>query len=95
MNTHTSNLGEVSDIATCIGIISSRMKEDDDFAWNWHSNIAMCNYDAGATRDQANEGAARFMQLAFGVDVRSFNQWKWLQERKEMLSRVGKDNYED
>lgn len=46
------------------------LREDLDYAWTWHCNIAMMAFDAGCPHDAANEGAARFMQLLAGVDTR-------------------------
>lgn len=49
--------------------LSKAMKEDRSYAWSWHCNIAVMAQDAGATHEISNEGAARFMKLAFGVDT--------------------------
>lgn len=46
------------------------LRDDLDYAWSWHCNVAMTAYDAGCPHDVANEGAARFMQLLAGVDTR-------------------------
>ncbi|MGM0377052.1 MAG: hypothetical protein ACQEQ0_09765 [Bacteroidota bacterium] len=45
------------------------MKKDPDYAHSWHANISVMMQDAGCARDIANDGASRFMKLAFGVDV--------------------------
>ena len=50
--------------------LSKALRDDLDYAWAWHCNIAMSAYDAGCPHDVANEGAARFMQLLAGVDTR-------------------------
>jgi hypothetical protein len=59
--------------------IGSAMKEDPEFAWCWHSNIAMVAVDAGAKPIEANQQAADFMLRAFGVDVRKSGEWKSLE----------------
>ena len=50
--------------------LSKALRDDLDYAWSWHCNVAMTAYDAGCPHDVANEGAARFMQVLAGVDTR-------------------------
>lgn len=52
------------------------MQNDNDWAWTWHCTIAMAAIEAGASPIKANEQAADFMRHAFGVDVRTFAQWR-------------------
>ena len=52
-----------------IQVLSRCMREDYDLAWGWHCNIAVMAQDAGASHAVSNDGAARFMKLAFGVDT--------------------------
>lgn len=47
--------------------LSDAMNADPDYAWGWHCNLAMMAVDAGAPHKEANEGAAGFMWLTFGV----------------------------
>ena len=47
------------------------LKADPDYAWAWHSNIAMAAVDEGMEREAANRAAARFMKNCFGVDTLS------------------------
>ena len=54
-----------------VGKLCKSLREDLDYAWTWHCNIAMTAFDAGCPNDVANEGAARFMQLLAGVDTRN------------------------
>lgn len=49
--------------------LSEAMKKDPDYAHSWHANISMMFQDAGCNRDIANDGASRFMKLAFNVDI--------------------------
>ena len=51
-------------------------RADPDFARTWHDNLAMSFFDAQIHADGAfshhevaNDGAARFMRLAFDVDT--------------------------
>lgn len=58
-------------------VLSYALKKDPEYAWSWHCNIAMNAYDAAnraklnptETHKIANEYAASFMRLAFGVDT--------------------------
>jgi len=58
------------DVSKAYNVLRKAIQEDPAYAWSWHCNIAMCCQDAGATHTSANEGAARFMKLAFDVDSR-------------------------
>lgn len=49
--------------------LKQAIQEDSEYAWSWHCNIAMMAKDAGASHKVGNDGAARFMQLCFGVDT--------------------------
>ena len=72
------------------------MQEDPELAWAWQCSIAVCFMDEGGSHRQANEAAARFMKLAFDVDVKEFDEWKrftsvWAEEakrREEPLSKL-------
>ena len=50
-------------------ILSEAMRDDPDYAEGWHDNIAVMMQDAGASHEVSNDGAARFMKLAFGVET--------------------------
>lgn len=63
--------------AACISVLTAEMLKDEDYAWTWHCNIAVCFMDEGGTHRQANQAAARFMKLAFGIDVTTFDAWKY------------------
>ena len=54
-------------IAKAVKTLSEAMENDPDYAHGWHCNLAVCAQDAGATYDQGNDTASRFMKLAFGV----------------------------
>ena len=56
-------------IKNCMDILSKAMKEDYEYAWGWHYNIAMSFYDEGANHEQANKAASRFMKIAFDIDT--------------------------
>ncbi len=43
--------------------------EDPGYAWSWHCNLAMSAYDEGLPKPAANRSAARFMSLAFDIDM--------------------------
>lgn len=45
------------------------LQSDDGFAIGWHANIAMSAYDEGVSYETSQKIAARFMKIAFDVDV--------------------------
>ncbi len=63
-----------------VGKLCKSLREDLDYAWTWHCNIAMAAFDAGCPHDVANEGAARFMQLLAGVDTREHPAFQGTQD---------------
>lgn len=62
-------------IKKALDLLSEAMREDDDYAWGWHCNIAMAFVDAGGDEAIANKASALFMKNCFGVDVKKFSQW--------------------
>ena len=72
----------VSGLVECL---SQAMQNDQDLAWVWHCNIAAGLLYEGVDHKTANLAAARFMSIAFGVDMTSFKEWKrfdWVACRK-------------
>ena len=56
-------------VKKAMDILRKAMKKDPAYAYGWHCNIARMMQDAGASHEIANDGAARFMKLAFDVDT--------------------------
>ena len=56
------------------------IQEDEDYAWTWHCNVAMAVFDQDVDLETSNKAAARFMQLAFDVDVTETVMWNHLKE---------------
>lgn len=56
-------------IHDAIQTLSQAMQFDSNLAWAWHCNIAIMVQDAGVSHKVSNDGAARFMRLAFHVDT--------------------------
>lgn len=60
--------------AEAVRTLSEAFRDDPDYAYSWHSNIAMAMLDSLDTNDfdkahkACNEGARRFMKLAFDVE---------------------------
>lgn len=50
--------------------LKQEMKNDPDYAWGWHCNIACLLLDEGVDHSKANNRAASFMKLAFDVDTK-------------------------
>ena len=65
----SANQNKPKHTAEAMAILSSAIRDDAGYAWGWHCNIAMAFVDEGATYDQANKAAARFMSLCFGADT--------------------------
>lgn len=57
------------EIENAIKTLSNAMNTDPDYARSWYDNISVMMQDAGCERDIANDGASRFMKLAFKIDV--------------------------
>ncbi len=57
----------IQSVESALHTLSSAMRADPHYARGWHDNIAVMMQDAGADYDVSNDGAARFMKLAFGV----------------------------
>jgi hypothetical protein len=59
------------DVLSAMAILSKTMEEDQSYAWAWASTVAVAVHDAGADYLVAVHGAAKFLRIAFGVDVSS------------------------
>jgi len=57
------------DTSTAYETLKSAFSDDEDYAWAWHCNIAMCAYDEGVAHGKANVIAARVMRTLFHVDT--------------------------
>jgi len=62
------------EVTEAMDTMRAAFKEDPNFAYTWHCNIAMACYDSmgdelphDRSLDIANEAASKFMKLAFGV----------------------------
>jgi len=49
--------------------LKQAFKDDPEYAWAWHCNLAMAAYDEGLPKPAANRSAARFMSIAFDIDM--------------------------
>ncbi len=63
-------------IASAFETLKQAMNDDAGYAWSWQCNLAMSYYDEGATHEQANKAASRFMRLAFDIDITKHPEWK-------------------
>ena len=64
-----------SPVSKLVSCLSQRMQNDQDLAWTWHCNIVAASLDEDVDHETANRAAARFMSVAFGVDVTAFDEW--------------------
>lgn len=51
------------------------MKDDTEYAWGWHCNIAMPAYDSGISPIAANLASARIMKHLFDIDITQNPNW--------------------
>ena len=56
-------------VEEAMDVLKQAMKDDPDYAWSWHCNIAVMMQDVGVSHTVSNKGAANFMRLAFDVDT--------------------------
>jgi hypothetical protein len=56
-------------IKEAITTLREAFHNDPEYAWSWHCNLAMSAYDEGLCKPAANRAAARFMRLAFDIDM--------------------------
>jgi hypothetical protein len=49
--------------------LKKAFENEPDYAWGWQCNLAMSAYDEGLSKPKANLAAARFMKLAFNIDM--------------------------
>lgn len=57
------------EIKNALDVLSNAMKNDSEYAWTWHCNLAMMAVDAGAGYKEANERASSFMLGLFGINT--------------------------
>ena len=56
------------DVPAAMRTVIAAMKDDPEYAWSWHCNVAMAFVDEGGDRYTANQAAARFMRALAGVE---------------------------
>lgn len=64
-----------SDIAA-LRTLTSKLRNNRDFAWFWHCSIAGAIQLAGIDHKTANLAAANYMQREFSIDVTRFPEWQ-------------------
>lgn len=66
----TPNPEHPTDAFAAWAVFKRLMREDADYAWAWHCNIAVPIMDAiSATHEQANVAAAHLMSHLFEYDI--------------------------
>ena|SRR6186997_922969 len=64
------------DLETCFNVIRQQVHDDHDYAWGFHSNLAVPMMDACMIdHRQANVSAALIMAQLFGVDMTRNKNW--------------------
>jgi hypothetical protein len=49
--------------------LANEIRNDPMYAWSWHCSLAMTAHDEGLDKPAANRASARFMKMAFDVDM--------------------------
>lgn len=76
----------VTGLSQAFATLMTHMHDDPEYAWAWQCNLAMAFMDTTPStmedRHQiANEGAARFMQVCFKIDITKHEHYVGLQKR--------------
>ena len=75
---------EAITVTDAFNVLQKYMQDDKDYAWSWHCNIAMVAVDAGANHIEANIRTGDFMRRCFGVDTKTFPEYKRIVEKKPL-----------
>ncbi|WDZ97961.1 hypothetical protein Herbaro_09325 [Herbaspirillum sp. WKF16] len=71
----------ITSTTAALEVLKAAVQSDSSYAWPWHCNVAMAAKDEGLGHQAANEAAARFMRMAFDIDVRQSDEWKSLERQ--------------
>ncbi len=63
----TGETGPTS-VADAMAVVTKAMRDDPEYAWSWHCNIAMAYVDAGGDHAVGNHGAARFLRMLASIE---------------------------
>jgi len=69
-------------IKDAMDVIEQELISDPDYAHTWLCNISVAMQDAGCPRDIANDGAERFMFVAFGSRL-TFSEYDNIQKTQQ------------
>lgn len=65
-------------ILKAFDVIREKMRDDPEYAWSWHCNIAMPIMDtAKVSHELANKAAAHLMQHLFAIDTRDNQHYQY------------------
>lgn len=71
--------------------LSAAFKNDLNYAWTWHCNLAMAMQDQGMGKVQSQVATANFMKQAFDVDTRNCEEYKeWQKMYKDYETKDAK-----
>jgi len=73
------SMNNINDVSDAMDIMMTAMRNDPGYAYSWHANLAMMYRDAmpdvfwlpddSELHKIANDGASRFMKIAFGIET--------------------------
>lgn len=56
----------------------TKMRDDPEYAWSWHCNLAMPIKDStGISHEAANKAAAHLMQHLFAIDTSTNEHYEY------------------
>lgn len=56
-------------VPDAMNVVIAALRDDPDYAWSWHCNVAMAAFDEGLSHYAANKAAARFLRALAGVET--------------------------
>lgn len=60
-----------NDIRKAMKTLTEEMKEHPSYADIWHINLVKSFVEEGCESQTANEGAANFLQIVFGINIKN------------------------
>tara|TARA_B100000929_G_C15131740_1_gene291484 strand:+ start:202 stop:438 length:237 start_codon:yes stop_codon:yes gene_type:complete len=74
----------MNELQHAFSVFEKSMKDDPDYLWSFHCNVAMPIFDSvGISHKDANIAAARIMKHLFGVNVTTHPHYIQLMEKFE------------
>ena len=69
-------MADMKDIPEVLNRLTEAMKDNPEYAWSWHCNMATAAHNEGLNISSSHKSAARFMWNTFGIDMSTSNKYK-------------------